>query len=61
MVIGDTIPPNLRIRPFAAADRPPLRALWTRVFPDDPPWNAPDLMIDQKLTVQPELLLVGEQ
>jgi len=30
------------------------------VFPDDPPWNAPEVMIENKLKVQPELLLVGE-
>jgi ribosomal protein S18 acetylase RimI-like enzyme len=35
-------------------------ALWGRVFPDDPPRNAPAVMIDNKLKVQPELLLVGE-
>ena len=34
--------------------------MWRRVFPDDPPWNAPELMIANKLKVQPELLLVGE-
>lgn len=26
---------------------------------DDPPWNAPALLIENKLKVQPELLLVG--
>jgi predicted N-acetyltransferase YhbS len=30
------------------------------VFPDDPPWNAPDAMIESKLRIQPELLLVAE-
>jgi ribosomal protein S18 acetylase RimI-like enzyme len=48
------------IRPFREADRTQLGVLWTRVFADDPPWNAPDLVIDNKLKVQPELLLVGE-
>jgi ribosomal protein S18 acetylase RimI-like enzyme len=52
--------PTLLIRPFRADDRDPLRTLWSRVFPDDPPWNAPEVMIDNKLKVQPELLLVGE-
>jgi ribosomal protein S18 acetylase RimI-like enzyme len=33
--------------------------LWERVFPDDPPANAPAVMIENKLKVQPELLLVG--
>lgn len=51
---------ELRIRPYQPGDRESLIALWTRVFPDDPPWNAPATMINQKLAVQPELLLVGE-
>jgi ribosomal protein S18 acetylase RimI-like enzyme len=48
------------IRSFRREDYEPLCALWARVFPDDPPWNAPEVMIESKLTVQPELLLVGE-
>ncbi|MET0793364.1 MAG: GNAT family acetyltransferase [Polyangiaceae bacterium] len=52
-------PPSLTIRSFQAPDRPALEALWARVFPDDPPRNAPSLMIEQKLKVQPDLLLVG--
>jgi len=48
------------IRAFQGADRPALERLWVRVFPDDPPWNASDVMIESKLKVQPELLLVGE-
>jgi ribosomal protein S18 acetylase RimI-like enzyme len=48
------------IRAFRDADRAALVALWTRVFPDDPPRNAPAAMIENKLQVQPELLLVGE-
>jgi ribosomal protein S18 acetylase RimI-like enzyme len=48
------------IRPFRPADREPLDELWTRVFPDDPTWNAPAVIIENKLKVQPELLLVGE-
>jgi ribosomal protein S18 acetylase RimI-like enzyme len=48
------------IRPFRPADREPLDELWTRVFPDDPTWNAPAVIIENKLKVQPELLLIGE-
>lgn len=48
------------IRTFRDGDRGAVEALWARVFPDDPPRNAPRLMIDNKLKVQPELLLVGE-
>ena len=51
---------GLSVRPFRPADREPLERLWTRVFPDDPPWNDPGVMIERKLRVQPELLLVGE-
>jgi ribosomal protein S18 acetylase RimI-like enzyme len=47
------------IRPFQSTDRPALERLWSSVFADDPPWNAPAVMIDQKLSVQPELLLVA--
>lgn len=50
---------TLSIRSFQHADRRALEALWARVFPDDPPWNAPSTMIENKLKVQPELLLVG--
>lgn len=48
------------IRSFQESDRRQLEALWTRVFPDDPPRNAPARMIDNKRKVQPELLLVAE-
>jgi len=55
-----TPPTQFAIRPFQPADRPALVSLWARVFPDDPSRNAPQAMIDNKLCVQPELLLVGE-
>jgi ribosomal protein S18 acetylase RimI-like enzyme len=48
-----------QIRRFEERDRAALIALWHRVFPDDPPRNAPEGLIDRKLTVQPELLLVA--
>ncbi len=47
------------IRPFRPTDRAQLEQLWARVFADDPPWNSPAVMIDNKLAVQPELLLVA--
>ena len=50
---------NVMIRPFRPEDRPALEQLWGRVFADDPPWNAPAVMIENKLKVQPELLLVA--
>jgi hypothetical protein len=55
-----TTPQTLLVRAFREEDRASLLALWARSFPDDPPWNAPHLMIENKLKVQPELLLVGE-
>ncbi len=51
---------RLSVRPFQHGEREALQRLWARVFPDDPPWNAPEVMIENKLKVQPELLLVGE-
>jgi ribosomal protein S18 acetylase RimI-like enzyme len=48
------------IRPFRDSDQNALCALWADVFRDDPPWNAPELLIAAKLKVQPELLLVAE-
>lgn len=53
-------PEKFSVRPFRPADRDALQSLWARVFPDDPPWNAPEVMIENKLKVQPELLLIGE-
>ena|SRR5437867_2929451 len=51
---------RLSVRPFHYGEREALQRLWARVFPDDPPWNAPEVMIENKLKVQPELLLVGK-
>ena len=51
---------DFSIRTFRVGDRNAVEALWARVFSDDPPRNAPGRMIDNKLKVQPELLLVGE-
>jgi ribosomal protein S18 acetylase RimI-like enzyme len=48
------------VRAFCDRDREALQSLWAAVFPDDPMWNAPAVMIENKLRVQPELLLVGE-
>lgn len=47
------------VRSFEPRDRDSLLALWAEVFPDDPPRNSPASMIEQKLRVQPELLLVS--
>ncbi len=51
---------EVAIRSFREADRRQLVQLWSAVFPDDPPRNAPDRMIDGALAVRPESLLVAE-
>lgn len=51
---------HFTVRSFQPTDRAALVDLWGRVFPDDPPRNAPAMMIENKLRVQPELLLVAE-
>jgi len=50
----------LSIQPFEASDRMALEQLWAHVFSDDPLRNAPSILIDNKLKVQPERLLVGK-
>jgi ribosomal protein S18 acetylase RimI-like enzyme len=50
---------ELVIRPFDNSDRQGVVNLWNVVFTDEPPWNEPERMIARKLTVQPELFLVG--
>jgi ribosomal protein S18 acetylase RimI-like enzyme len=49
----------IKVRPFVLAERDQVERLWSRVFPDDPPYNAPGVMVDTKLRVQPELFLVA--
>ena len=51
---------ELMVRSYEARDEAGVTALWRASFPDDPPRNAPEMVIRRKLTVQPELLLVGE-
>jgi ribosomal protein S18 acetylase RimI-like enzyme len=36
-----------------------VRLLWNEAFPNDPPWNAAELAIPQKLKIQPDLFLVA--
>jgi ribosomal protein S18 acetylase RimI-like enzyme len=49
------------LRTFREADTDAVSALWLEVFPDDPPHNAPAIVIRQKLAVQPELFFVAEE
>jgi ribosomal protein S18 acetylase RimI-like enzyme len=48
----------MRIRPFVAADTESVVALWEEAGLTRP-WNDPRRDIERKLTVQPELFLVG--
>lgn len=48
------------IRPFEPADTEPVVALWERCGLTRP-WNDPRKDIERKLTVQPDLFLVGVQ
>ena len=50
---------SVLVRPFQEGDHVALVRLWSEVFPDDPPRNAPETMIRQKAGVQPELLIVA--
>ncbi|HEY7816550.1 MAG TPA: GNAT family acetyltransferase [Nakamurella sp.] len=50
---------SMLIRPFAPADTEPVIDLWRRCGLTRP-WNDARCDIDRKLTVQPELFLVGE-
>ena len=51
--------PKVEIRPYRSEDQSEVVALWKTVFPDDPPWNEPVSVIRRKLTVQPQLFLIG--
>ena len=49
----------MHIRPCTDDDRTGVIALWERVFPDDPPHNAPPKMFDAKLVANDGLLFVA--
>lgn len=46
-------------RPFEDGDESAVAALWREVFPDDPPWNEPSLVMEKKRAVQRELHFVA--
>ena len=48
------------VRQYRDGDRADLVALWETCFPNDPRWNDPVLIINRKLTLQPELFFVYE-
>lgn len=49
----------MAIRKYQDGDRGSLVALWNTVFPDDPPHNEPQSVIDAKLAVD-DLIFVAE-
>ncbi len=50
----------MNVRRYRPRDRASLIECWQQVFPDDPPHNRPDLVIDAKLAVD-DLIFVAEQ
>lgn len=50
---------DLLIRVYAESDREAVVEIWDAAFAEDPPRNAPQLVIDRKQGVQPELFLVA--
>ena len=51
---------TMNVRRYRPRDRASLIRCWQKVFPDDPPHNRPDLVIDAKLAVD-DLIFVAEQ
>jgi ribosomal protein S18 acetylase RimI-like enzyme len=49
----------MNIRPFQVADTNAVVALWSNVFGYPQPRNAPENVIRQKMSVQPELFFVA--
>jgi ribosomal protein S18 acetylase RimI-like enzyme len=47
------------VRPFHEHDFSEVKALWTAVFPDDPPWNAAEVSIARKVKAADDLFLVA--
>jgi len=50
----------VEIRRYREGDRPQLMALWRGAFPNDPPRNEPNRMIDAKLAVD-DLIFVADE
>ena len=51
----------MHIRPCTSHDRSGVIALWERVFPDDPPHNAPAKVFDTKLATHDDMLFVATE
>ena len=50
----------MNLRKFRQVDQDGLISLWSKVFPDDPPHNAPEIMIEAKLAID-DLIFVAEE
>ena len=50
----------MEIRRYRESARPQLVALWKGAFPDDPPRNEPNRMIDAKLAVDDLIFVAAE-
>jgi ribosomal protein S18 acetylase RimI-like enzyme len=50
----------MEIRRYRESDRPQLVALWKRAFPDNPPRNEPNRMIDTKIAVDDLIFVTAE-
>ena len=49
------------VRIYEDPDREAVVALWSVVFPNDPPWNEPALFIRRKRSIQPQLFWVAQE
>ena len=52
---------KLVVRTYQDSDYDLVVALWTAVFPDDPPWNEPSELIRRKRSIQPDLFWVADE
>ena len=52
---------SMSVRKYSHTDRAELIALWSRVFPDDPPHNAPAKVIDEKLAVDDLIFVIPDK
>lgn len=52
---------KLVIRTYEDSDQAAVTALWSAVFPNDPPWNEPAEFVQRKRRVQPELFWVAQE
>lgn len=52
---------DVLIRSFEDGDEDAVAKLWRKVFPHDPPWNEPALVMAKKRAVQRELFFVATE